>query len=202
MRRHSILGLMGLTLIAAIAIAALKGADDNWASVLQFLTLGMNGVAVLGVVHAKGKARAGWLGFALFGGFYHLLAAGPWIGEQARPNLPTTLLINYAYQRIVPGQSWTFAIQAMNTTGTAPIQTGVNWLVSNATPSPNSQQVFVVSSTAGWSTGWPSILTSNANAEAFQRVAHSLFALLFGLIGMFISRRMKKVEPEEAPSVA
>ena len=47
MRRFTILGLMGLVLGLAIAIAALRNADDHWAGGLLLATALLIGVAAL-----------------------------------------------------------------------------------------------------------------------------------------------------------
>ncbi|MGO9464117.1 MAG: hypothetical protein ACLQIB_09065 [Isosphaeraceae bacterium] len=73
MRRFTILGLMGLVLGLAVAIAALRNADDHWAVGLLLATALHMGVAALGAVYHAGRRRAGRLGFAVFGGGYFAL---------------------------------------------------------------------------------------------------------------------------------
>jgi hypothetical protein len=203
MKRFSILRLMGLILVLAVAIAALRDANDVWSTILPLLTLGVIGVALLGVVYSRGKARAGWLGFALFGGVYHLLAMGPWISDQTRPTLPTTRLLDYVHTKVVYGgssrtvflnanftntsaQGLVYPIPPANYTVTAPSQPQVVMFTSNASPAPPSQLLR--------------ILPGAANYVPFQRVGHSLAALLAGLLGAWIARRFCRKRTESTES--
>jgi hypothetical protein len=72
--RFPIAGLMGAVLVVAIGLAALRNASETWAGVTFLLTCGVLGLAVVGVVCRNGQDRAWWLGFALFGWGYLVLA--------------------------------------------------------------------------------------------------------------------------------
>jgi hypothetical protein len=89
--RFSIGGLMGIVLIAAISLAALRNANAIWAGVMLLLTCAVLGMAILGVVCRRQAQRAWWLGFALFGwGYLALAVSWPlshWI------QLPTVTLL-------------------------------------------------------------------------------------------------------------
>ena len=89
MRRFTILGLMALVLGFAVAIAALRNADDHWAGGLLLATALLIGVAALGAVYHGGRRRAGRLGFAVFGGGYFALAFLG-LSEPNVARLPTT----------------------------------------------------------------------------------------------------------------
>ncbi len=193
MRQFTILGLMGLVLSTAVAFAALRGPNDVWASGLELLTLTLIGAAVLGVVHKRGKSRAKWLGFALFCGCYHLLASGPWIGEQARPKLPTTLLLDRVQQKIEPNEA--FVINAQTSLGPANPNAWVQYsgiYTSTAVTQPNVNQnlQYVIGSAGPGLSGFWTTTAVRANREPFQRVGHALFAIVFGLVGMLISWAM------------
>jgi len=152
MRRFTILGLMGLVLGLAVAVAALRNADDYWAGGLLLATALLTGVAALGAVYHSGRRRAGRLGFAVFGGGYFALA---FLGL-SQPNLtrlPTTWLLRYVHEKVAPTS----------------MGNGV-WVL----PGPN---------------GWTSMLPGAANYDAFSVVGHCLFALLAGLLGIFIATR-------------
>ena len=90
--RVSIAGLMGAVLIAALCVAALRFASETWAGVTLMATCGVLGLAVVGVVYRDVPERAWWLGFALFGWGYLVLAFwSPFIAT----TLPTlTLLVD------------------------------------------------------------------------------------------------------------
>jgi hypothetical protein len=69
MRRLTLPGLMGLVLGLAVAIAALRNADDYWAGGLLLATALLIGVATLGAFYHSGR-----LGFDVFAGGYFALA--------------------------------------------------------------------------------------------------------------------------------
>jgi hypothetical protein len=97
MRRFSISSIMGLILIIAVGVAALRNADEIWAGIILMVALGMGGVAILGVLHSRGRDRAWWAGFTIFAWGYLVLAFGPWFAVQIRPRLATTLLLDYLH---------------------------------------------------------------------------------------------------------
>jgi hypothetical protein len=72
--RFSIAGLMGAVLTAALGLTALRSASETWAGVALLATCGVLGLAVVGVVSRAADERAWWLGFALFGWGYLVLA--------------------------------------------------------------------------------------------------------------------------------
>jgi hypothetical protein len=193
MRRFTILGLMGLVLGLAVAIAALRNADDYWAGSLMLATALLIGVATLGAVYHSGRRRAGRLGFAVFaGGYFALAFLG--LSDQNLAKLPTTWLLVYVHQRVAP--PLTFAV-TLTGTGTGQMGQGTV-LLSNVTPGPLANTVtttttsqFAVTSGAsgGTSARWKAMLPGAANYEAFSVVGHCLFTMLAGLLGMVIARR-------------
>jgi hypothetical protein len=82
--------MMGLVVVVAVGVAALRFASGLWAGVLLLLTLGVLGAAVLAFHERTGAKRAWWRGFALFGWGDLVLAMGPWASEAVAPHLPTT----------------------------------------------------------------------------------------------------------------
>ena len=58
-RRFTIAGLMGLVVVVAVGVAALRFASELWSGILLMLTLGMLGAAVLGF-HERAGARRAW----------------------------------------------------------------------------------------------------------------------------------------------
>ena len=83
--RLSISGLMILVVACGVALAALRNAGEAWAGLLLLIDLGAVGMAVLGVVYLRGRERAWWLGFGLFGGAYLTLTLAPVLSERIRP---------------------------------------------------------------------------------------------------------------------
>ena len=194
MRRFSILTLMGCVLACGIGFAALRDANPIWASVMGLATLALLGVAVLGIVHRRGRKRAWWLGFALFGGLYHLLAAGPWVADVTRPTLPTTQLLDYTHSLVVgPGAVvWTTnALPAGSATTLGLQSTGG----TNLTLTPQTHILSVVTAPPGGAqtsflmsgSNLRMLLPGAVNYEPFLRVGHCLFAIMIGLLGAFVS---------------
>ena len=58
--------LLQMVLSAGVAFAALKSPSELWASALFTTAVAFLLVAVLMAVHRRDRARAYWLGFALF----------------------------------------------------------------------------------------------------------------------------------------
>jgi hypothetical protein len=90
--RFTIGGLMGVVLILAIGLAAWKNANAAWAGVIFLLTCGLLGLATIGSICRRDAARAGWLGFALFGWGYLGLVLASWYDEDI-PELPALSLL-------------------------------------------------------------------------------------------------------------
>ena len=71
--RISIRSLMGYVVLVGVAIAALARPTDGWAVFLSTFALGMLPTSLLGVIYRRGVARAGWVGYAIFGWSFFLL---------------------------------------------------------------------------------------------------------------------------------
>ncbi len=76
-RRSSITAALGAIAFVAVGLAALRAADEWWASWLGYLTIGLLLAAVLLAAVQTGTRRAFWVGFALFGWGYLSLAQIP-----------------------------------------------------------------------------------------------------------------------------
>jgi hypothetical protein len=66
---------MGVVVVAAIGFAAIRNANDVWAGLMMLVTGAVLVLAVVGAASRRGKDRAWWLGFSLFGWAYLLWAA-------------------------------------------------------------------------------------------------------------------------------
>jgi hypothetical protein len=168
---------MGLVLGLAVAIAALRNADDHWAGGLLLATALLIGVAALGAVYHSGRRRAGRLGFAVFaGGYFALVFFG--LSDPNVNRLPTTWLLLYVHQEAVAPITFTAALlpslppSGATTTESNSVQHHIAWQYS--TVSPNR---------------WNAMIPGAANYEAFSIVGHCLFALLAGLLGIVITTR-------------
>lgn len=115
MKRFSILGLMGLVVVVAVAIASLRYAGGMWAGVLLLGLLGLLGMAVLGVVYGEGRSRAGWLGFLVFGGGYATITCCPGLDTALAPRLPTSQLLQLVHSNVVGPQTFQVLFSALTT---------------------------------------------------------------------------------------
>jgi hypothetical protein len=59
--RFSITGLMGLVLVAAVGLAALRNASETRSGGMLLLTCGILALAVVGALYRDGAQRAWWL---------------------------------------------------------------------------------------------------------------------------------------------
>ncbi|WP_435008114.1 hypothetical protein P12x_005389 [Tundrisphaera lichenicola] len=199
MRRFSILSLMGLVLAVAISFAALRGANDWWAGGLVLATLGLLGYGILAAWHGRGRSRAAWLGFLVFaGGYFFAIRTLP---DPEASWLPTSQALQIFQDRWFGASFFTISLATTTTTPGGP---GTSNFVVSTVPSGNSATSTTISAntvairnpvTVGSSTGlnaqfynglWPLV----PNRAAFTNVGHSLFALLAGWFGAFLSRWM------------
>src|SRR5689334_9877107 len=98
--RYSLAGLMVAVLVAAVGLAALRFATPMWASSVHTVFLGLLLAALLGACLATGRARAGWLGFAVFGWGYLLFGFTSWFSAgTAPPPLVTASLLGTLHER-------------------------------------------------------------------------------------------------------
>ena len=178
MRRVSIRTLMAFIVVTAVGLAALRGASEQWAQAMLMTALCAVGVAVIGAILMAGRERAWWIGFAVFAGGYLYLSAGPWAGDSFRHELITTHWIGQLRNRMFP--------------------TNVEYLLgekqeleaelAKLRPStPNIKYDPVVATLTHNLRSIEAQLTASRNRglryDHFQRVGHSLCALLAGLVG-------------------
>ena len=97
--RPSITSALGVILFVAVGFAALREADELWASWLFPLTLVLLLVAVLLAAQRTGDRRAFWIGFALVGWGYLSLALIP----STEPRLITTKTLSHLHQSTIFG---------------------------------------------------------------------------------------------------
>jgi hypothetical protein len=189
MRRVTILGLMLFILAVAIAVAALRNADDYWAGVLMLGTASLIGITALGAFYHSGHRRASRLGFTIFAGVYFTLAFLG-LSEQNLSRLPTSWLLLYIHQRVSPPQTFNLTYAGPPPSRVPAVSNISPALVANAaTTTPPVQITLTASAPADPSARWASLLPGAANYEPFSAVGHCLFALLAGLLGIVLARR-------------
>ena len=157
--RYSLRGLFAIVTVAAIGSAALANPTDLWASVVFSGTLGLLVVALLVAV---ARRSAGAIGFALCGGAYLGLILAPGAATNIVPNLVTSKVL----VEIEPRQ-----------------RTAVTGTFQPASTPNVSGNIVWAYTLAGASQG-----LQNWQATPFQRIGHSLFALLFAIVGSVVAR--------------
>jgi hypothetical protein len=152
----SIRGMMALVLLAAVATASLRLADDGCDGVFKMST-GAFGVAALGAIVTRGRRRAFLAGLATTGLGYLTFCLGPGVPLRVYKGLPTTRLLNYVGPRLG---------HAYQPVGGC----GFGYLTSPTKP---LQPVPIPPAPAG----------GLGSSIEFQCFGHSAFALAFSLAG-------------------
>ena len=211
--RFSLLSLMGAVVVAAVACAALRFASKLWASALLTTTIGMLLASVLGSVLQRGPARAFWFGFTLFGSAYLILAFAPWCYANVRPQFLTSKLLAYLHAKLQPASpllSYGSRVIGLPDQHIAVISDGevTPWRVDDTLglPVTTGQQLATLDSAVVNAVAFSAdgrLLVSGSRDktikiwnvaaqlptwEQFERVGHSLFALLVALLGGLLAR--------------
>jgi hypothetical protein len=177
--RFPIAGLMGAVLVIALSLAALRNASETWAGATFLLTSAVLTLAVVGAVCRRDAERAWWLGFALFGWGYVLLAF--WSSFE----LPTMAVLDAISSRL--GAKVRFS-GAMNSIGGGMGTMG-------GMRSTGLQVSGVLAGGMGGGTGGPA-------DPSLQQIGHCLWALLASLAGgtlsvlLFGGREKSAQEPD------
>lgn len=90
--RMPILGLMGVVFVAALGAAALTRPSEQ--GVQAAYTILATALLFAIVAAVFGRYRTFWIGFAVFGWGYAVLALAPGAWTEIRPHLATTALLN------------------------------------------------------------------------------------------------------------
>jgi hypothetical protein len=102
--RFTLTQLMALVLCLGLGLAALRNADGFWAGATYNLGIMMVATALVGAIARKGRPRATWAGFAVFGYTYLIASLADWrtggfgFGPIPRP----ILLIESGITRLQP----------------------------------------------------------------------------------------------------
>ena len=94
--RFSLLGLIGLTTLAALACAALVQPGVGWTSVVVSLTVLTAAWQLLRLLLQPGQPRAAALGWLVFACGYLAIVLGPWLSTNLGPQLASSKGLNYA----------------------------------------------------------------------------------------------------------
>jgi hypothetical protein len=217
--RYSVSGAMGVIFFIAVGLAALRNANELWVGTLSLLTLGLVGVAVLGMIHGRGARRAWWLGFFLFTVGYLTLVFGPWFSEQVGTNLATTQVLNHVHMRVISSplpRSLKYrplldrrdvavarlsrVMKIARSPNDPAIRSAQNQLAALDKEIASVQGFPLPRPVAGTGVGtagpvpaptnrWQSLVPGAANYDQFIQVGHYLFAVIAGFGGAATSAR-------------
>jgi hypothetical protein len=186
MRRFSIRRLMAFVFLSSVGLAALRNAGELWAGMMLLAALTAVGVALMGAVILRGKERYWWAGFAFFGGGYLALAIGPWLSDTMQPRLGTTHLLGQLHGRMHPSrvdanrelanlqiarETLAFRLEQIRAVARTPLDPAC---VDAQEKLAAVDQAMVA-------------IKSMVTRDQFERVGHSLFALLAGLVGGMVA---------------
>jgi hypothetical protein len=100
--RLSVMDIMGLVLMVAVACAALTRPSELAVGLLITLVIGVLCLSICRAVLENQGRRAFWLGFSVFGWVYVTLTLGLWTDRWLEPSLLTTKLIDWLYESMIP----------------------------------------------------------------------------------------------------
>ncbi|MHC5538243.1 hypothetical protein ACYOEI_08440 [Singulisphaera rosea] len=205
MRRMSIVTMMRAVALFAVELAALRNANEVWASVMLTLTLVVLGIAVLAVPCRRGRERIRCLGFVLFGIVYASLTFLPWFSPISEL-LATTSLLNYLNDQMVPeaernpydSQYYRARARFQNRNQADPDYQALRWRLRNLLEAYNartlSQRSQDTDKSAPAESGFaPVIKRLRPGIEdplPFTRIGPCLFTMLAGLVGAFFGSRL------------
>jgi hypothetical protein len=173
--RFPIAGLMGAVMVVALGLAALRNGTETWAGVTFLTTCAVLCLAIVGIVCRDGAKRAWWLGFALFGWGYLLLAF--WSPVE----LPTMALLDAIGTRLGAQVKFSGGMGGMGG-GMRSIGGGLM-------------------SAGLWAGGFGGGLGAPPS-RAHQQIAHSLWALVAALLGGILARAIFGGQREPADKLA
>jgi hypothetical protein len=182
MRRFSIRSLTAFIGVVAIGLAALRDANDLWAGMLLLLALAAVAIAMMGAVILRGGERYWWAGFAFVGAGYLAVAFGPWLSDTFQPQLGTTQLLRHAHDRMMASACPTLDEAELAALRQRRLELRSTYLQVRGRKESDPSLIFTTRELA-------KVEQQLAAADAvpaidqFQRVGHSLFTLLAGLLG-------------------
>ncbi|WP_422929350.1 hypothetical protein [Singulisphaera sp. PoT] len=173
MRHVSIRALMGVVVSLALALAALRNADDHRAGGAIMATAAVIGLATVGAVYHDGPRRAARMGFAIFaGGYFALAFLG--LSDSKLAMLPTSQLLSFFNNQTQ--STYTYTIVSMPVS--EPLGNKSSLLQAVPVPAPNDT-----------SARWKALFPGSANFEAFSTIGHCLYTLTAGVLGAIIALR-------------
>lgn len=172
--RFSIRGMMIVILLLAMAFAGLRTPTRLWANV--WYTMSLFGVAIaipLAVAEHEGR-RLFWIGFAVCGWVYFLIALAPWVEEQTSYRLATTAVLDIISPSVLDTKYLARIYMQTMQPPSSPTRP-TPWQVWNLTEYPMAPV---------W---WHGYAELHAPLLYF-RVGHSAFCLILAMLGGEVTR--------------
>jgi hypothetical protein len=171
--RFSIGTLLLAVLAGGVGLAALRESTDAWDSGVFSVAVAMLLIAVLLALHREGARRAFWLGFALFAGTYLVASLVPSVESR----LLTSRGLPYLDSKMIfparRAQRWSGSLAlAFSPDG-------------RLFAEPTQQTVRLWDAASGKLLAGP-----YSSSKNFVRIGHSLWALLLGYLGGWLSRSL------------
>ena len=168
--RPTISALMGLVVLAAVGVMGLREGTAFWAAVTVSITMLALLIGSVNALFRRGKSRAGWVGFVLFGWLYLAFHLGPLSSAGLQfPSLMTGWGINELLPRLHPQPEY-----EIDPTVPQPPSAGTPAFDFLARPIMRLK---------------PGSHVWEGNDVSFHQVGHSLSCLFVGAIGMVAARR-------------
>jgi hypothetical protein len=198
-RRVTIGSLLTLTVILALAFAAVRSASPMWAGVIFSGAIAALAVATLAAIERRGRARSFARGFALCGWTYLALSCGPWLEHEVGPKLVTTAILEVVYPKVaqpVAGPTWgasttsTVGFTFPNVPGMGMGSMGGAGMGFMGGGAGNSWTQPQPGRWTLWNTPDQTLRTwtnvggvSPDTPETYRRIGHSAFSLVFAFLG-------------------
>ncbi|MHB1557176.1 MAG: hypothetical protein ACYC61_06835 [Isosphaeraceae bacterium] len=171
--RFSIRGMMIVVLLLAMAFAGLRTPTRLWANVWYSMALFGIAIAIPLAVAERDGRRLFWIGFAVCGWVYYLVALAPWIEEQTSYRLATTTVLDVISPGVVDNH-YLERIYIRSFTSPAPTTPPTPWQVWNLAE-PHA---------ATWRHGYATLHAP----FLFFRIGHSAFCLIFAMLAGELTR--------------
>ena len=168
-----------------VAFAALRYPTPLWANVWYSLTLTALTLAVPAAVYRRGERRAFWVGFAVCGWVYFILALAPWLQGEAGFQLVTTTVLDLMAPRIVQTDYLVRSYIGGFNPQYAPAQP-TPWQVWNLPEFPPDNPWHRV--------GYVTLISPGL----YLRIGHAFFCVLIAFVGGGIVRYLAATGPQSA----
>jgi hypothetical protein len=214
--RFSIAGVLGVIALFAVGFAALASPSAFWLNTLFSLNLAILIAALIGwLFHRDPARRAFWAGFLVAGGIYLVLSRSWWLGEQRLgEQLATTMLLDILYAQIEPlpqtvppavvgyggmmgmgGGGMMSGVEG----GMAGMMGGMSAGMMGGMPAGTPPASTPPTRWSQWTAPdrirqyYPvGTVTTLGSPFGFLRIGHSLFSLIFGIMGGLLAQKYRR----------